>query len=154
MARFRRIPTPPTRWTHPDSRSPEICSGGFAADVRRSLNAPQRPSQPSQRDDLLFLFFAQDIAHVKERNLPASSMSRFTYPVGRFSGVHVWPVLGVPRGSNGTTSAFASLPYNAAQVFRPIRELIVTTYGNLVDGSGLLPLSRNPSDLRFINLSG
>ncbi len=25
-------------------------------------------------------------------------MSRFSYPVGRFSGVHVWPVLGVPRG--------------------------------------------------------
>jgi hypothetical protein len=31
--------------------------------------------QPSQRDDLLFLFFAQDIAHVTERNLSASSMS-------------------------------------------------------------------------------
>jgi hypothetical protein len=25
------------------------------------LNAPQRPPQPPQRDDLLFLFFAQDI---------------------------------------------------------------------------------------------
>jgi hypothetical protein len=34
------------------------------------LNAPQRPSQPSQRDDLLFLFFAQDIAHVTECNAP------------------------------------------------------------------------------------
>src|SRR5579863_2017115 len=38
--------------------------------MRRSLDAPQRPSQPSQRDDLLFLFFAQDIAHVTERNAP------------------------------------------------------------------------------------
>jgi hypothetical protein len=38
--------------------------------MRRSLDAPQRPSQPSQRDDLLFLFFAQDIAHVTERNSP------------------------------------------------------------------------------------
>jgi len=47
---------------------------------------------------LLFLFFAQDIAHVTERNLSASSMSRFSYLVGRFSGVHAWPVLGVPRG--------------------------------------------------------
>jgi len=28
-------------------------------------------------------------------------MSRFSYFVGRFSGVHVWPVLGVPRGSSG-----------------------------------------------------
>jgi len=25
-------------------------------------------------------------------------MSRFSYLIGRFSGVHVWPVLGVPRG--------------------------------------------------------
>ena len=96
--RFCRIPSPPARRTHRDSRSPEICTGSFAANVRRSLNAPQRPSQPPQRDDLLFLFFAQDIAHVTERNLPASSMSRFSYLVGRFSGVHGWPVLGVPRG--------------------------------------------------------
>jgi hypothetical protein len=97
--RFCRIPSPPTWRTHRDSRSPEIGSGGFAANVRRSLYAPQRPSQPSQRDDLLFLFFAQDIAHVTERTLPASSMSRFSYLVGRFSGVHAWPVLGVPRGN-------------------------------------------------------
>src|SRR5271157_847921 len=66
--------------------------------MRHSLDAPQRPSQPPQRDDLLFLFFAQDIAHVTERNLSANSMSRFSYLVGRFSGVHLWPVLGVPRG--------------------------------------------------------
>jgi hypothetical protein len=47
---------------------------------------------------LLFLFFAQDIAHVTERNLSASSMSRFSYLVGRFSDVHLWPGLRVPRG--------------------------------------------------------
>jgi hypothetical protein len=70
--------------------------------MRRSLDAPQRPSQPSQRDDLLFLFFAQDIAHVTERNLSACSMSRFSYLIGRFSGVHVWPVLGVPRGDKAS----------------------------------------------------
>jgi hypothetical protein len=28
-------------------------------------------------------------------------MSWISYPVGRFSGVHVWPVLGVPRGGAG-----------------------------------------------------
>ena len=75
MAGFAGIPSPPAWRTHRDSRSPEICSGGFAANMRRSLNAPQRPSQPPQRDDLLFLFFAQDIAHVTERNSSASSMS-------------------------------------------------------------------------------
>ncbi len=63
--RFCRIAAPTTWRTNRDARSPEICSSGFAANVGRSLNAPQRPSQPSQRDNLLFLFsFAQDIAHV------------------------------------------------------------------------------------------
>jgi hypothetical protein len=32
--------------------------------VNRRFNAPQRPSQPPQRDHLLFLFLVQDIAHV------------------------------------------------------------------------------------------
>ncbi len=32
----------------------------------RRFNAPQRPSQPPQRDHLLFLFLVQDIAHVDE----------------------------------------------------------------------------------------
>jgi hypothetical protein len=41
----------------------------------RGEYAPQRRSQPAQRDDLLFLFFAQEIAHVTERNLSACSMS-------------------------------------------------------------------------------
>ena len=68
--RFCGIPSPSTWWTHRDSRSPEIGSRSLAANMRRSLDAPQRPSQPSQRDDLLFLFFAQDIAHVTERNSP------------------------------------------------------------------------------------
>src|SRR5271169_5896010 len=68
--RFCRIPSPPTWRTYRDSRSPEICPGRFTANVCRSLNAPQRPSQPPQRDDLLFLFFAQDIPHVTERNSP------------------------------------------------------------------------------------
>src|ERR1700732_3360526 len=61
----------PTSWrTHRDSRGAQICSNRFPANVRCSFNAPQRPSQSSQRDDLLFLFFAQDIAHVTERNSP------------------------------------------------------------------------------------
>jgi len=68
--RFCGIPSPPNRWTHHDPRRPEIRSGGFAANMGRSLDTPQLPPQPSQRDDLLFLFFAQDIARVTERNSP------------------------------------------------------------------------------------
>ena len=36
-------------------------------------------------------------------------MSRFSYLVGRFSGVHVWPVLSVPRGL--TTEAQRQLAF-------------------------------------------
>jgi len=82
--RFWRIPAPPACRTHRDSGSPEIGSGGFAANLRRSLNAPQRPSQPPQRDDLLFLFFAQDIAHVTELNSPPVQCPDSAIPLGGF----------------------------------------------------------------------
>ena len=39
------------------------------------LDAPQRPAQAAQRDDLLFLLFAQDIAHSDE-GYSSRSMSR------------------------------------------------------------------------------
>jgi hypothetical protein len=68
---FCRIPCPSTWRTHRDSIGPEIGSGHLAANMCRSLNGPQRPSQPPQRDDLLFLFFAQDIAHLTEPNVVA-----------------------------------------------------------------------------------
>ena len=55
----------------PSRRSPDGNAGGFQVSPRRFpanacflLDAPQRPAQPPQRDDLLSLFFAQDIAHV------------------------------------------------------------------------------------------
>jgi len=35
-------------------------------------------------------------------------MSQFSYLVGRFSGVHLWPVLGVPRGAAVIGFEFAS----------------------------------------------
>jgi len=40
-------------------------------------------------------------------------MSRFSYPVGRFSGVHLWPVLGVPRGydCHGVDKGFSQIAY-------------------------------------------
>ena len=65
IGRFCRCPPPPT------SRSPNGDSGGVEVSSRRLppnacflLDAPQRPAQPPQRDDLLSLLFAQDIAHV------------------------------------------------------------------------------------------
>ncbi len=64
----------------PDGRTAIPAARRYAPAVSRricaalSMRRNDHP-QPSQRDDLLFLFFAQDIAHVTERNLSASSMS-------------------------------------------------------------------------------
>jgi hypothetical protein len=73
-ARFRRgrsaqIPhealcltvSPTARRPHRDTGSFQIRRGSFAPNSAGWLNAPQRPSEPAQRDDLLFLFFGQDI---------------------------------------------------------------------------------------------
>jgi len=48
------------------------------------LDASKRPAELSQRDDLLFLFFVQDIAHA-DGAYPSVSMSRTFLIVGRFS---------------------------------------------------------------------
>src|ERR1700687_4378610 len=89
-------------WPHPRRaiRMPalfQIRAGGPPPHPDAGLNASQRPSQPPQRNDLLSLLFAQDVRHpggeaclVRLRQRPGASIS-----FGRFSGVHVWPVLGV-----------------------------------------------------------
>jgi hypothetical protein len=41
----------PTRWTHSDSRSPEIRSGGFAANMRRN-------DDPSRLSAMTCCFFS------------------------------------------------------------------------------------------------
>ena len=43
---------------------PQIATDRLPPNVYGRFDAPQRPSQPPQRDHLLLLFFAQDIAHV------------------------------------------------------------------------------------------
>ena len=92
------MPAPTSRWPDGDSRRFEVGSRRLPANTRFLLDAPQRPSQPSQRDDLLPFFFAQDIAHSMEGMPPSISMS-CPLSIGRFSSVPHWPVLGVPRRS-------------------------------------------------------
>src|ERR1700688_4547556 len=58
------MPPPPAGRPHWDSSGSEISRYGFSADLRGALNASQRPSQPPQGNNLLFLFFVQDIAHI------------------------------------------------------------------------------------------
>ena len=59
------VPAGPTRRVAaPGFRRREDSRRCFPPNVYGGFDAPQRPSQPPQRDDLLFLFLAQDIAHV------------------------------------------------------------------------------------------
>ena len=98
FCRRGRIPAPTARRPHRNPRRLQVAAGRFPPDPRRSFNPPQRPAQPPQGNHLLFLFFAQDIAHVDGGYSPSGSMSWLSYLVGRFSGDHLWPVLGGHRG--------------------------------------------------------
>jgi hypothetical protein len=65
VGRFCRIaPTPGTGRPNGNTGGPQIAADRLPPDVYGLFNAPQRPAQPSQRDDLLSFYFAQDIAHV------------------------------------------------------------------------------------------
>jgi len=65
IGRFcRRLPSP-------TAGRPKSDLGGFQIGGRRLttnagilLDSPQRPAQPPQSDDLLFLFFVQDVTHI------------------------------------------------------------------------------------------
>jgi len=78
----------------------------FTANPSGLLNAPQRPPQPPQRDDLLFLFFGQDIhstegiPHVMVNVLGLAPLAAFqVILIGRF-----WVIpeaLSLRHGPNG-----------------------------------------------------
>src|SRR6266852_751914 len=80
--RFCRTSAPTTRWPERDSGRFEVSAGRFPADTGGSLNSPQRPAEPAQGNHLLFLFVAQDIAHIDGGyTLPSGSMSWICYLV-------------------------------------------------------------------------
>ena len=65
MAGFAgQLPSPAAGRPQGDSSGLQIGRRRFAANTGGPLNAPQRPSQPPQRYDLLFLFLVQDVAHI------------------------------------------------------------------------------------------
>ena len=76
----------------------QISGRSFAPDSGLFFDAPQRPSQPPQRDDFLLLFLVQDVAHIDGEYSPSVNVLAQFF-IGRFSGDPVWPVLGDPRGS-------------------------------------------------------
>jgi hypothetical protein len=61
---FRRAPPPTAGSPNGDSGGLQVSSRRFSPNARFLLDAPQRPTQPTQRDDLLSFLFVQDIAHV------------------------------------------------------------------------------------------
>src|SRR6185369_5026424 len=65
IGRFCRCPPSPAAGSsNGDSGGLEVSSRRLPPNACFLLDAPQRPAQPPQRDDLLSLLFAQDIAHV------------------------------------------------------------------------------------------
>ncbi len=99
VGRFWRPPAPRAGRSHGNACSFEVVAGRLPADPRRFLNAPKRPAEPAEGENLLLLVVAQDVCHLSGGPCPTRSRNVSTRaPVGRFSGVHHWPVLGVHRG--------------------------------------------------------
>ncbi len=98
IGRFWFGSSPTAGWPKGNPGCTQVTGGSLAPDPRSCLDAPQAPAQPPQRDDLLFLLFVQDIAHLTEPNRPVRNNVPTAISVGRFSGVHQWPVLSVHRG--------------------------------------------------------
>jgi len=64
-ARFcRGLPPRPARRPGLDSGRAQATGRRLTAHTGSQLDAPERPAQPPQGDDLLLLFFSQDIAHL------------------------------------------------------------------------------------------
>jgi hypothetical protein len=70
----------------------EIAASRFPPYAGLLLDAPQRPAQPTERQDLLSFLFVQDIAHSTESMAPPSSMSCcFYWPLLRYPPRHLAP---------------------------------------------------------------
>jgi hypothetical protein len=63
----------------------QVAGGRLTAHTDASLNSSQRPSQPPQRYDLLFLFVVQDIAHNHGGYRPRVE-------INVLSAAYLWPV--------------------------------------------------------------
>ncbi len=91
-----RPPSPTAGRSQRDPGGFQVSTCSFATYTGSPLDTPQRPSQRPQCYDLLFLFFAQDIAHTDAgyEALRRSQCPGCVVIVGRFSGDHHWPDLG------------------------------------------------------------
>jgi hypothetical protein len=60
------MPAPTAGRPQGDPGSLQVGGRRFAPNTGVPLDAPQRPAQPPQSEDLLFLFFGQDVTHIAE----------------------------------------------------------------------------------------
>ena len=65
-----QLPSPASGRSQSDPGGLQVGSHRFATNAGIPLDSPQRPAQPPQGDDLLFLFFFQDVTHIAEGNRP------------------------------------------------------------------------------------
>jgi hypothetical protein len=98
------------RWPVLDERVPNLLEVGrecqrllnrsrqFRAECVRLVHSASVTSQAGRAQGLA-VCFPRSRHPPPEDNTPCQSMSWISYFVGRFSGVHRWPVLGVPRGN-------------------------------------------------------
>ena len=75
---------PCTWWSHRNPGCFQVRACCLSTHTGGLLDAPQGPSELPQCDDLLFLLFAQDIAHVTEAICPLVSVNVPDFIVGRF----------------------------------------------------------------------
>ena len=77
----------------------KIGPGRFSTHTGRLLDAPQRPAEPPQCDDLFCFSLLKTLLMTDEANCPSWQHNVLKPSLyGRFSGDHLWPVLGDHRG--------------------------------------------------------
>ena len=113
LAGFAFAPPPATRRPHRNPGRFQVGAGGFPTDAGRLLDAPQRPAQPSQSYDLLFLLFVQDIGHADGGYKPLpESMSRTLFSLAGFQVILIgrfWVI------AEGVRSAETKAPRGVAR---------------------------------------
>ena len=111
LHRVDKTAAPPTWRTHCDSSRFQVRAGGFATDSGRLLDAPQRPTQPSQSQDLLFLLFVQDIAHAHGGyKSPRVSMSQTSLSLAGFQVILIGRFWVIAEAYGWLSSEQPSLP--------------------------------------------
>jgi hypothetical protein len=76
MAGFGFDSLPPTAAVHGDTGGFQVAADGLATDRERLLDAPKRPPQPPECEDLLLLGVVQDVAHAGDRTCVLSRRQR------------------------------------------------------------------------------